>query len=112
MKYNTSHIFTSIALSFLSFVAVPAMADTTTSIEGMEYAIIEPSQKEVTLSFVHNTLKISNAEGKILKIYDVTGKLVLNEKIESDSVNISLSDLTKSIYIVKVENKTLKIAVK
>lgn len=65
--------------------------------------------KEWSISISHQNLKISCSNCLVqetdLKIYDLTGKVVWEQKIESTHNTIHLSFLPKAIYICKVWNK-------
>ncbi len=50
-------------------------------------------------------LTLSNIDGKNLKIIDVTGKIILNEKIKKEEVD--LKNLKRGIYFVTIDGKPL-----
>lgn len=49
-----------------------------------------------------------NEEIKLITIYDVLGKKILEKKATSEQVNLNLSTLTPGIYFVKIVTKTNK----
>ena len=53
----------------------------------------------------------SNASGKILEIYNITGVKIASYKIDSSDKTISLGHLSKSCYILKIGNIVRKISI-
>ena len=55
---------------------------------------------------VNDVLSISNLNGaNEIVIYDVTGKTVLSQPVNSDKVTINVSDLHKGMYVVNIYGK-------
>ncbi len=52
---------------------------------------------------------VSESEGETVTIYNLSGKAVLEKKVDSDSVEISLSGLGKGVYLLRLGAKTAKI---
>ena len=69
----------------------------------------EVSQVGVTVN--NNTVRVQNADGSTLEIYNVLGVKVSSIKIDSTDKTIILN-LPKGCYILKVENVARKIALK
>ncbi len=101
-------LFTSIAVAVLGLVPVSVGANTVSS-PVMEAALQQ--EQEVTVSYSEGFLYISGAESKQLEIVSLTGKPVLQMKIESPAQKIEVS-LPKGCYIVKVGDVVRKISVK
>ena len=94
----------------LSIFALTAAVVPTTAMAAID--IVELSSAEPTIEFSGKTLHIENAQGEVLRIYDVTGIAVMTIKVTSPSQRIDLSNLPKSCYIVKVGKLVRKISVK
>lgn len=52
---------------------------------------------------------VSDSEGETVTIYNLSGKAVIEKKIDSDSIEISLSGLSKGVYLVRLGARTAKI---
>lgn len=66
--------------------------------------LVEPS-----LTVRGNVLHIQNAQGSALEVYDVTGKRVILQSIESNDKTVTLN-LNKGCYIVRIGKLTRKIS--
>ncbi len=74
-----------------------------------ENAITENLQ--ITINVNGSNVRISNASGKILEIYNITGVKIASYKIDSSDKTISLGHLSKSCYILKIGNIVRKISI-
>lgn len=74
-----------------------------------ENAITENLQ--ITINVNGSNIRISNASGKILEIYNITGVKIASYKIDSSDKTISLGHLSKSCYILKIGNIVRKISI-
>lgn len=101
-------LLTSIAMAFLGLV--PVSAGATTNISPAIEASLQQDQ-EVTISYSEGFLYINGAENQVLEVVSLTGKKVLQEKIDSPAQKIEIS-LPKGCYIVKVGKVVRKISVK
>jgi hypothetical protein len=43
--------------------------------------------------------------GRTLKLYSISGKLVISQKIQSMQTSLNVSNLPSGIYIMKIEGK-------
>lgn len=58
----------------------------------------------------HNaSATVSGSEGETVTIYNLSGKAVLEKKIDSDSLEISLSGLGKGVYLLRLGARTAKV---
>jgi hypothetical protein len=77
---------------------------TNTSSTGL---IIQASPFDVVLIYDNENFKLSiknhTSENSTLEVYDITGRLLFNEKFEQ-SVNIDKSKLTRGLHILIVRN--------
>lgn len=71
----------------------------TTGVEGISYGVVE-------ILKAADGIHISNAEGKMIEIYSIDGKIV-KSFIGRDSLEIV--NLPAGVYVVKVANKNLKV---
>lgn len=67
--------------------------------------------QQITINVNGSSIRISNASGRILEIYNITGVKIASYKIDSSDKTISLSHLSKSCYILKVGNIVRKISI-
>lgn len=101
-------LLTSFAVAFLGLVPVAAGA---TSVASPAIEASQQQEQEVTISYSEGYLYINGAENQMLEVVSLTGKKVLQEKIDSPAQKIEVS-LPKGCYIVKVGNVVRKISVK
>lgn len=64
---------------------------------------------EASLEVQGRNVHVRNAQGMTLDVFDITGKLVMSVRIDSNDKRISLS-LGKGCYLVRVGKMTRKIA--
>ncbi|MEE0871116.1 MAG: T9SS type A sorting domain-containing protein [Bacteroidaceae bacterium] len=93
-----------IALSMLLLGAVPSIAHMQ-----MEEPI-EAEMEAVTLTIQDNKAHITNADGKTLEIYNLTGVRVARIRIDSNDKQIALN-LTRGCYIMKVGKVVRKVTI-
>ena len=65
----------------------------------------------VTLTVNGKSVRITNAEGKSLEVYNLTGVKIASNPIESEDAMIHLS-LTKGCYILKVDKVVRKVSIR
>lgn len=90
----------------LSIVAVPAVA-----MDDNGHVQVEQDNQTASISYDGSKVTVKNAEGCSLTIYDITGKPLVQEKVASQSFTLSLANLPKGYYIVKVGNISRKVYV-
>jgi hypothetical protein len=93
-----------IALSMLLLGAVPSIAHMQ-----MEEPI-EAEMETVTLTIQDNKAHITNADGKTLEIYNLTGVRVARIRIEGNDRQVALN-LTRGCYIMKVGKVVRKVTI-
>lgn len=83
----------------------------TTSIENLEKNSVKVFPNPAT-----NVLYVESRFASILSIYDISGRLVLKEKISGGSEMIDVSALNRGVYVVRLEAnneiETLKLIIK
>ena len=67
-------------------------------------------QNEVRISVSGNNVRVQNAQGATLEIYNITGVKVADFKIDSPDKTIN-TGLTRGCYIVKVGKVARKISI-
>ncbi len=97
-------LFFLLIFSFLFFSAVYAQ-------EGRRSLPTDYEQGSVALTFTGNNVRVQNAQGSVLEVYNVLGQKVTSIKIDSSDKTITLN-LPKGWYILKIENITRKVAIK
>lgn len=100
-KYIYTFIL-SIALAF----AAPAYANAASSIE-----LIEQDQQPQVTIIGESTLRVSNANGQTLYIYNVAGVIIQSFKVEGLDRTYELN-LPKGCYIIKVGKTVRKVSVR
>lgn len=65
-----------------------------------------------TLTIKGNTVRVSGAEGEILRVYSLTGLEVARYSVESNDVQLNLGDLNRGYYIIKVGKVVRKISIR
>lgn len=93
-----------IALSMLLLGTVPSIANMQTD------EPIEAEMEAVTLTIQNNKAHITNADGKNLEIYNLTGVRVARIRIEGNDWQIALN-LTRGCYIMKVDKVVRKVTI-
>ncbi|WP_372933557.1 T9SS type A sorting domain-containing protein [Mariniphaga sediminis] len=58
------------------------------------------------------TIELEEEAAAIVYVYDVTGKQVMQASVEGKLVKLNVSDLTKGVYIVNVNNAVQKLIIK
>ena len=93
-----------IAISMLLLGAVPSIAHMQTD------EPIEAEMEAVTLTIQDNRAHITNADGKTLEIYNLTGVRVARIRIDGNDKQITLN-LTRGCYIMKVDKVVRKVTI-
>ena len=65
--------------------------------------------KEVTVSVSNATVRIANAAGQRLEVYNMAGVKVATAQIDSSSKSIALDYLPKGCYILRIGNYARKV---
>lgn len=94
-------IFTLATLVLVSPVAV--MADEL-------FDGIENETAAITLSVTRSSIHVCGANGKVLNVYDVAGKLVTSVSIDGADKTVAV-DLQRGCYIIKIGNFVRKVSV-
>ena len=87
-------------------MALPAQA-----VEQAEKEGIEAEAQAVGVSVSGSQVRVTNAEGKTLEIYNLAGVRVGQVKIDSEDKTLNLN-LAKGYYILKVGNTARKISIR
>ena len=66
---------------------------------------------EGKLEYDNATAIVTDSKGQTLSVFNLSGKVVLEESIISDYQEIDLSSLTKGMYLLRLGNKTVKIVI-
>ncbi len=67
--------------------------------------------QEITINFSDGVLSVIGAEGQTLEIVSLTGKKIMDVKVESPAQKIELN-IPKGCYIVKVGKVVRKVSVR
>ncbi len=65
-----------------------------------------------TVTVKGNHVRINDAEGEVLKVYNLTGTEVKHYRIEGNDVQLNLSNLPNGYYIIKVGKVVRKISIR
>ena len=110
---NSAQIMTKHILTIIFFTAalcLPLTAQANESLEALEATAIEDARGEVAVTQQGKNIKVQNACGMTLQVYNVTGALVATYRIDSDDKTVTLN-VGRGCYIVKVGNVTRKITI-
>jgi hypothetical protein len=78
-------------------------------IAGIENVTVDEIEK---LQFEDGKVRVhSSLQGENLAVYDIAGRMVIYTTIDEQSI-INLSDLPAGVYVVKVNDQSIKVAVK
>ena len=104
----TKRIFIiSFTMALSCLVPVSANAAPAYSAGVMEMAV----EQDVTITFSDGFLTVIGAEGQTLEIVSLTGKKIMDVKVESPAQKIELN-IPKGCYIVKVGKVVRKVSVR
>lgn len=73
---------------------------------------IEQSVKEPTISVSNSTVRVYNAEGTQLEVYNIAGVRVSSIRIDSTSQTVNLDHLPKGCYILRLGQTARKVYIK
>ena len=104
----TKHILT--IIFFTAALCLPLTAQANESLEAPEATAIEDARGEVAVTQQGKNIKVQNACGMTLQVYNVTGALVATYRIDSDDKTVTLN-VGRGCYIAKVGNVTRKITI-
>lgn len=75
-------------------------------------AAIEQSIKEPTITINNSTVRINNAEGERLEVYNLAGVKVAIVRIDSTAQTVNLDHLPKGCYILRVGQIARKVYIR
>ncbi len=84
-------------------------APATLSAQDVQHNQIENEQNQVGITISNSCMRVKNAEGLVIEIFNLTGEKVYTQRIESSSKTIDLAHLQRGYYVVKIGNYTRKI---
>ena len=74
-------------------------------------AVSEQIDEQITITVVQSAVIVSGAQGELLEVVSLTGKKVLEVKVDSPSQRVELNSL-KGCYILKVGKVVRKITLR
>lgn len=95
----------------ITILAALLMAQPIWAAEQAEKEGIEAEAQAVGISVSGSQVRVTNAEGKTLEIYNLAGVRVGQVKIDSEDKTLNLN-LPKGYYILKVGNIARKISIR
>lgn len=100
MQQLLRYLFSLLCVVALSSVGTLRAADVVAATPSSESsAFVAPS--EVSISLRGNQLRVTNADGQTVEVYNITGVKVFVHRVEGDDRTFTLS-AERGIYIVKV----------
>ena len=108
MKHKLHRLF--IVTSFCIFPLLAMSHESSAWTPGESYAVEALSQdlSEISITVEGRQVKVQNAQGKFIEVYDITGKRVYYAQIDSNEKYLTLN-LHKGCYILRVGTVTRKI---
>lgn len=97
-----------IAFGLLVLMAAPM---STSTFAAPSIAEISAIDNDIEISVNGSAVNVSNAQGKVLQVVSLTGKVIANIRIESASQRIELN-VPSGCYIIKVDNVARKVSIK
>lgn len=101
-KHITTIFLLALSLNFVPVLVHEASAR-------IELVDVEAQQIKVTFSDNYNSLCVTGAAGKVLRVYNILGVPVTTYKIDGNEKTIDLSNLSVGAYLIKVGDVTKKI---
>lgn len=98
-------------LIILSLIAAFIFTPMLQSNASARIEMIDTDNQQIKIELSGNTLIVTGAVGKTLRIYDILGVEKKIIRIDSNEKRIDLSDLKRGIYPVKVDKVTKKIQI-
>lgn len=77
--------------------------------QDMQQTPIEMEQNQIAIAVSGSNLRVKNAEGQVIEIFNLTGEKVYTQRIEGQSKSFDLGNLQRGYYIVKIGKFTRKI---
>ncbi|MCD8304913.1 MAG: T9SS type A sorting domain-containing protein [Prevotellaceae bacterium] len=100
------------ALRIIALAALLVCAPLGVSAQSESDGDVETEMQAVTLTVSGTRVSISGAEGLALEVYNLTGVKIATYRIDSDSKQLSLGNLTGGFYILKVGDVVRKISIR
>ncbi len=73
---------------------------------------VEAELHTITLSIDGARVHVDGAEGKVLEVYNLTGIKVATIRIDNDSKQVNLDNLSRGYYILKVGDVVRKVSIR
>ncbi len=73
---------------------------------------VEGEMHAITLSIDGAKVHVDGAEGKVLEVYNLTGIKVATIRIDNDSKQVNLDNLSRGYYILKVGDVVRKVSIR
>ena len=77
--------------------------------QDVQQSQVEMEQNQISISLTGSSLRVKNAEGLVLEVFNLTGEKIYSQRIEGQSKSFELGQLQRGYYIVKVGKFTRKI---
>ncbi len=89
-------------------VTVTAQDGTTTQDYDINYTVVGVDQNRFEMISIYpnpanTSINVSNATGAMISIYDLNGRMLKSEVSASDLCNIDLTDMSKGVYLIKIQ---------
>lgn len=94
---------------FTAILAYSPIAATASSVEMAELEQLDDDG--ISISVNHSTLHITGAQGQVLEVVSLTGRLITSIKIDSPSQRVELN-IPKGCYILKIGKVVRKVSIR
>lgn len=105
----TAPSFHTVKTLLLAALLCPTLCSAAEIVAEMPDYQTETELNVIGISVSGSTVRVKNAEGLILRIYNITGEEVFSQRIDSASKSIALGQLARGYYIAKIDKFTRKI---
>lgn len=77
--------------------------------QDVQQSQVEMEQNQINITVNGSCIRVKNADGLVLEVFNLTGEKVFTQRIEGSSKAVELGQMPRGYYIVKIGKFTRKI---
>ena len=77
--------------------------------QDIQQSQVEMEQNQINISVSGSCIRVKNADGLVMEVFNLTGEKVFTQRIEGASKAVELGQMQRGYYIVKIGKFTRKI---
>ena len=77
--------------------------------QDVQQSQVEMEQNQINISVSGSCIRVKNADGLVMEVFNLTGEKVFTQRIEGASKAVELGQMQRGYYIVKIGKFTPKI---